>query len=103
MTATEKHARFIMNGFKTTNPTLAQIETALSMIRDGDLIHVDLIAAWVMSQDAEYRGKLMNDLAELAAEEEHMERQRAGWPITATSHEPVEGYSTYLIKIRGFV
>lgn len=98
MTAAENAARVVMVSLKTENPTLAQIETAFEMICKRDLIHVDLIAAWVMGQDAEYRGKLMNDLQELAAEEEHIERQRAGWPVMGTT---VTDYAAHCIRAAG--
>ena len=78
MSAAEINARFIMDKLKTQDPTISQIETALRLIRSGDLIHVDLIRSWVMSQSAAFRGDLLNDLQELAAEEEHLERQRLG-------------------------
>lgn len=78
MTAAQNRARAVMGELKNPNPTLAQIETALRLIRSGDLIHVDLIRVWVMGQDAEFRSDLLNELQELAAEEEHMERQRLG-------------------------
>ena len=52
MTAAEINARAIMDALKTDNPTLAQIETALRMIRVGDLVHVDLIPAWQAEQTA---------------------------------------------------
>jgi hypothetical protein len=83
MTAAQINARAIMKALKTDNPTLAQIETALRMIRDGDLVHVDLIPEWISRQDAEYRGDLLSDLQDRAAEEQHEQRQRDGFPSSA--------------------
>lgn len=98
MTAAEINARAIMDALKTDNPTFAQIETALRMIRDGDLVHVDLIPAWVMGQDMTTRHELFCDLRDLAAEEEHMERQRAGWPVMGTT---VTEYAAHCIRQAG--
>jgi hypothetical protein len=83
MTAAETNARAIMAQIRTDNPTLAQINHAFRMIRDRDLVHVDEIAAWVMSQDAEYRADLLAELQAMEAEAQHDQRQREGYPSSA--------------------
>jgi hypothetical protein len=95
---TENLSRAVMSALKTDDPRLHEVEAVFKMIRNDDLIHVDLIAAWVMGQDAEFRGKLMNDLQELAAEEEHDERQRQGWPVMGTT---VTDFAAHCIRQAG--
>jgi len=98
MSILEANARAVMATLSAANPTLAHVDAAFRLIRDGDLIHVDLIRAWVMNQDAEFRGDLLNDLQELAAEEEHLERQRAGWPVMGST---VTEYAAHCIRAAG--